>query len=284
VAVTSVVDAGGVRVLAAAYRRIASCSLVADGVLAELVGPDRLVAVSQPFAASHGHLAWVATKAQVPPDARGVETLIDLRPDLVVVSNYAGDLGHLRRLREAGLAVFDLGPMLGVDTLVRNVQDLGAVVADGRAGRVLANRFLLELAEVAQAVPMADRRRGCFVNLYGDQLYGGTVGSSFHDVLTAAGLVDVAAPFIAARGDLARGWPQYRTEDLLLLDPEVIVTTTGKRALLARLPGLAGLRALRDPVGVVELDEELIHDPGLRMLEAARELFRRLYPELPPSR
>ena len=117
----------------------------------------------------------------------------------------------------------------------------------------------------------------------GGHLYGGTAGTSFHDVLVSAGLDDVAA-----RNH--RDWPAYASEDVLALDPEIIVTNRGLALGICRHPGFDRLRACqeaaerRDP-SIVELDSALLGDPGLPMLDAAEAIYRAVYEqrELPST-
>jgi ABC-type Fe3+-hydroxamate transport system substrate-binding protein len=103
-------------------------------------------------------------------------------------------------------------------------------------------------------------------------MYGGTRGSSFHDVLSYAGLVDVAAKDF-------QGWPTISPEVLLTLDPELIVTHTGMRAAFCDRTDLGQLKACGPGGSVIELDAARLNDAGLGMLETAELLHRAAYPE-----
>jgi iron complex transport system substrate-binding protein len=111
------------------------------------------------------------------------------------------------------------------------------------------------------------------VSAYAGQLFGGTIGTSYHDVLQAAGLVDSAALHY-------RNWPHYDPEQLLQLDPEVIVAATTSAAQFCGISGLDHLRACaHGAAGVIGVDEALMSDPGLGMLDAAEALRARVYGE-----
>jgi ABC-type Fe3+-hydroxamate transport system substrate-binding protein len=118
---------------------------------------------------------------------------------------------------------------------------------------------------VASGLPPSERPVGLYVSIYGDALYGGTDGTSYHDVLTAAGVRDAAS----GRYD---GWPRYTPEALLALDPELIVTHGGMMHALCSRSGLDQLRACQQR-RVVEVDGALLGDPGLSMLDAAEDVF-----------
>jgi hypothetical protein len=124
---------------------------------------------------------------------------------------------------------------------------------------------------VAADIAPSARKRAVYVSAYGGQLFGGTVPSSYHDVLTAAGLLDIAAARF-------RDYPHYDPEQLLDLDPELIVTQPASVALICRVSGLGRLRACQDDgAGIIGLDDAVLGDPGLGMLEAAEALRDHAY-------
>jgi iron complex transport system substrate-binding protein len=89
-------------------------------------------------------------------------------------------------------------------------------------------------------------------------------------VLTAAGLLDVAALRY-------RDWPAYSAEELLALDPELIVASTGMTASICRHAGLSRLHACARPGAVLEIDSSLLASAGPSMAEAAEQLFDRAH-------
>ncbi len=256
-------DASGTALPVRDYRRIASAGLAADGLLAALVEPARVVAYSS---FSTGPESWRYAGGPRLTGLQDLEAIVALRPDLVLCCPYGNEHDRLARLRAAGVTVCDFGEQGGVDDLLRQARLLGALI--GHAER--AERFCAEFTRRLRAVsadlpPERPRRRALLLDVVGDYLYGGTVGTSYHDVLLAAGLADAAA----AR---YRKWPQYAVEEIIALDPDLLVTATGNAARLRRLPALAGLRALRDPAGIVEVPAAVLGDPGPAMLTAAEAL------------
>jgi iron complex transport system substrate-binding protein len=257
-------DASGHRLALSGYSRIASASSLADPLLRELCEDARIVAFSGRAALGPDahHYAHKPAAALDRPEA-----LLALKPDLVLV-NSLGDYARAERLRELGLNVFDLGPMHGLATFVDNVLALGWLLdAEPRARRYAA-QFVERMRAVAGGVLPEQRRSALYVGVYATQLFGGTLGSSYHDVLTHAGLVDAAATRF-------QGWPRYTPEQLLLLDPDVIVTHAGMRRSLcegelSRLRACGGGR-------VVELEEALLNDAGVHMLDAAELVHDAVY-------
>ena len=261
-------DATGTLVPLAPYTRIASGSPLADPLLLELCAPIQVVAFSARAPLSRDAYRF-AGKPSLDPTRR-VEHLLELRPDLVLV-NSLGDTSWIQQLRGAGVVVFDLGHMLGVETFLRNVSAIGWLVGRPEAARELATSFRARLEAIARHLPATSRRGALYVGVHGNELYGGTRGSSYHDVLSYAGLDDVAARDY-------QGWPSYDPEALLTLDPEVIVTQLGMRAALCGRAELGRLRACGERGSVLEVDAQLLSDAGLGMLEAAERIHDLAYP------
>ena len=260
-------DATGAHIPVQDYVRIASTSTIADEVLVEIIEPSRLLAVSRHTLKSQQSKVY-DDKIGV-ERARDIEAIIELRPDIVFVNNFV-DRRHVERLKDAGLNVFDLGEMRGLQTLLPNIRQLAAVVGAPEHGEKLARRIERELKGVAGGVKESERRRGLYVGIHGDRLYGGTAGTSFHDVLVAAGLIDVAAE------SGFEGWPAYTSEQLLSLDPPWIITNPGTEETLCQHPGLDALTACRN-AQIRSVDTDLLTDPGLRMVDAARAVHAEVY-------
>jgi iron complex transport system substrate-binding protein len=242
------------------YRHIVSVSPVADEVLLEICEPDRVAAFAGTSARGAARGFRYAGKPTI-EHLDDLERILSLHPDLVLV-NGIGDPRPVARLREAGLVVFDLGEMRGLSTLIPEIRELAEVLGHPERGEWFATGLVQRMSAIAADVPASDKPRAIHLSVYGDSLFGGALGTSYHDVLVAAGLVDAASAY--------RGWPQYTAEQVLMMDPDVIVTNMGMRERLCAHAGLAGLRACKGPRGVVEVDADLLGDPGPAMVDAAR--------------
>lgn len=267
----SVEDATGARIAVRDYSRIVSTSTIADQVLVELIDARRLLAVS-------GHTLRTQPSATYRDKigverARDIETIIELRPDIVFINNFV-DRRHVERFKDAGLNVFDLGPMRGVETLLPNIRQLAAVLGVPGRGERLIEELETELAAVSADIGEEERQPALYVGLHGDRLYGGTVGTSFHDVLVGGGLID-----IAAKAGF-QGWPAYTNEQILSLDPPWIITNPQSEETLCRHPGFEALSACaKGQVRSVATD--LLTDPGLGIVDAARAARNAVYGEAP---
>jgi iron complex transport system substrate-binding protein len=249
------------------YARIVSASTVVDQLLIELCERDRVVAFTAYGAAHHPHPAYAGKATQ--PGLASLELLIGLKPDLVIANNVQ-DPKLVQRLREQPFETFDLGELRGVSTLVPDILAVGVLIGKEAEARDYAHRFERRLGRVALDVRASAAKTSLYVSPYGSTLYGGGAGTSYHDVIVAAGLRDVAASRYA-------DWPEYTAEQLLMMDPETVTTTEGGKSKLCGHPGLERLRVCKGEGTVLEMPSDLLGDPGPRILEAAEMLHDLAY-------
>jgi len=261
-------DAGGAASPLVRYARIASATIIADRVLADLCEPTRVVAVTDYGADRSVSAHRFAGKGRLAARA-SLESVLSLKPDLVLVNNLV-DPGYVARLREHGIEVFDLGHMRGVDTLLPNIRAIGWLIGAPERAEAYAQALAERLARIAPDA-RTPRPRAIYVSMYGDKLFGGADRTSYHDVIRFAGLADAAA-----EAGLS-GWPELSAERLLVLDPDIILTKPGMGQVMCRHGGLSALRACRGEARIVELDGALLDDPGPPILDAAETLYRALH-------
>ncbi|MCZ6807148.1 MAG: ABC transporter substrate-binding protein [Deltaproteobacteria bacterium] len=262
-------DASGVVFEPRDYQRIASASPVADELLLELCEPDRIVAFTG-YNQREGVRNYRYQGKGTIELITDVEQILTLNPDLVLAHNLT-DPRHVERLREAGVRVFDFGSIEGLTSLWEDIDTLATLVGHPERGTALAERLKGDLEAIASDIPAAQRKQGLYVTVVGNRIYGGTTGSSYHDVLSYAGVIDIAA------GKYER-WPNYSIEQLLDLDPPLIVTATGIGAPLCALSALSQLQACAEErQGVVEIDGKVLGSGALGIVDAARAVRTKIY-------
>ena len=181
---TEVVDARGVAVPVAPYQRIVSLSTISDHALLGLVEPERLVAVTE-YTSRHP-VAWRFGARPTVSSSGALESVLSLRPDLVIVTLYA-DEAYLARLRENGIQVFDLGDMRGVETTRASIRALGALLDVRDRAAAFVRSYDRELAALDAVVADSDLVPGIYLSVYGDTFFGATANTSYADTLRLGG-------------------------------------------------------------------------------------------------
>jgi len=263
-----ILDATGYLVPRRHYARIVSTNLVTDRLLLELAEPDRVLAFSR-AAVERPQEGYRYGGRPVVDGFGPVEALIAMRPDLVLTNSF-GAPGRAAKLRAAGIEVFDFGELRGVDSLVNLARTLGDLLGQPARAQNFVRTFVQRMESVASGLAGRPRKTALFLSTIGNQVQGGTAGTALHDVLVAAGLIDVAAAQY-------RDWPSYSAEQLLALSPDLIVTKQGMSALVCAFPGADRLSACAEPGRIIELPGELLDEPGPAMLDAAEAIYRQTY-------
>lgn len=261
---SAVTDARGVTVTCRPYARIVSLSPVADHILLRLVEPGRLVGATH-FTLSRHPDAWRFKGIPALSTSRSLEGVLQLEPDLVVVSRFA-DESYMSRLRDSGIAVFDVGEMRGVETTRGSIEDLGRLLnLEDRASR-LERAFSREHAGLRRRLGGLHEVEGIFLSVLGDQLFGGTAKSSYADLLRLGGVRDLAQE----QGFV--GWPRYSVEQLVEMNPPFIVMPKGGALALCNHDILRALDACSGSGHVIEMPRNNHSDAGLGLLDAAHDL------------
>ncbi len=264
----AIVDATGHLVSLRHYQRIVSTNLVTDHLLLELCEPTRILAVSR--AAAERKRDGFRYRGMTTVDGFGpAEAMVALKPDLVLTNSF-GSPGYAERLRSAGIEVFDLGELRGEKSLSYVALGLGELLeAPERAHRLMQD-FTTRMRRVSSGLGTRKPLRAMYLSTLGPDLQGGTLGTSYHDILVAASLIDVAA-------NSYRDWPAYAAEQVLALAPEIIVTREGSAERVCKYPGMVHAPPCHGQGRIVELPGELLDEPGLAMLEAAETLYDLVY-------
>jgi iron complex transport system substrate-binding protein len=264
----AIADATGNLVPLRHYQRIVSTNLVTDHLLLELCEPTRILAVSR--AAAERKRDGFRYRGMTTIDGFGpAEAMVALKPDLVLTNSF-GSPGYAERLRSTGIEVFDLGELRGEKSLSYVALGLGELLEAPERAQRLMHDFTNRMRRVSSSLGTRKPLRAMYLSTLGPDLQGGTRGTSYHDILVAAGLIDVAA-------ESYRDWPAYAAEQVLALAPEIIVTREGFAEGVCKYPGMDHAPPCRGQGRIVALPGELLDEPGLAMLEAAETLFTLVY-------
>ena len=264
-------DASQVLVPVHAYQRIVSLSASVDGFLLAAMGPGRLHGLS---AGSKGkpYVNGLEDKTFVPLQA-SIETLVATNADLIIVPSLGGDLSLVNRLREAGLLVFHIGGMTGIDSFNTYCAQLSALCKIDVAGSATISDFNQRLDTIMLRQDPAKQKSVLYMSVFNAQIYGGTKGSSYHDVIVKAGLKDACQ---LPGFEWSSPWPQLSVERILQINPDYLLIPRGMLQQVQSVPGLDTLDAVKEQ-RIVEIDGVILHDAGMLMYQAALELHEAIY-------
>ena len=239
--------------------------LFAVGAGEQVVGVDR-------FSNYPPEAAAVASVGSL--TAPSYDTVVSLQPDLVFLS-ISSESEVVAALEALGLRTAVLAPER-LDAVVDAILRVGVITnRQGEAEALAAGiRARIEAVRAATASIPREQRVRVFYELWHDPLRSAGPGTYIHDLIEAAGGVNIA-------GDAPAPWPHFSHEALVARDPQVIITAdagsfneivAGRRA---QWNGVSAVRERR----VHLLDRDVLNRPGPRVVQALEEIARALYPD-----
>lgn len=265
-------DGGTVR-LAKAPERIVSLSagitetLFAFGAGPAVVGVDRFADYPE------------AVKAlpRVEYSRPSVETLVALRPDLVLASGRQKDA--VAAMQAAGLTVLMLDEPTGVQGVIDRVRLFGRITGRGEDADRLAREMEARVRALTDRLAPVDRGPRVYHEI-SPLLFTASPASFVGDLYTLLRARNIAA-------DGPTPFPQLSAEVIVQRDPEVIVLADVPATTLEEArnrPGWGTVSAIR--TGRVHLltPEQIdwVSRPGPRLVEGLELLAKLLYPEMFP--
>jgi iron complex transport system substrate-binding protein len=205
------------------------------------------------------------------------EAIVALQPDLVLAASITAP-EQVQALEDLGLATYLLPNPNDFEGLYQNLQIVGELTGQQAKAAELAAALAARVAAVAEQLQAADRPRVFYEADGADPTAPWTTGSgTFQSVLIdLAGGTNVAAEIT--------GWGQFSLEQLVAIDPQVIVFGSGSFVpttvdLLAARPGWGTITAVTDG-RVFAIDTNWVDRPGPRLVEALEAMARFIHPEL----
>jgi iron complex transport system substrate-binding protein len=202
-----------------------------------------------------------------------LEEIVALKPDLVLVTklNRQETVQQLDRL---GIPAYAADPHT-VDEIRSSVRRLAEILGNSPAGEVLDAALLQQETALQKKLQNAAPKRVLFI-VWTDPLISIGRHTFIADALQHAGAISVV--------ESSQDWPQMSLEEMVHLQPEVLVFAAGHSEAvsrdmeaLAKRPGWNELDAVRHRRFAVISDA--VNRPAPRLFSAVEDLARQLHPE-----
>lgn len=270
-ALTVVDQTGHAVTLPAAPRRIVSLVPGVTEILFAIGAQDALVGVTD--------------FCDYPPEARrkarvgdmlapNLETLVSLRPDLVVATRSGNREETFDQLKRLGLPVYLVDEPPGIADVLRLVGGLGQLTGRSEAAAAVAAGLERRITAVRERVAGRPHPRVLYV-LWPEPLIVPGRGSLVSELIASAGGESVTA-------DQGQGYPRMSLEAAVGRAPEVIIlarhgagTGPAAREQWQRLESLPAIRNGR----LYAADGDLLHRYGPRVVDGLELLARLIHPE-----
>jgi iron complex transport system substrate-binding protein len=221
---------------------------------------------------------YPAEAAQKPrvggPVNPNLEEIVALTPDLILATRAINRRETVEALARIGLPVYVTDPH-SVDEMITSVEHVGEVLHAEKAAAALVGDLRERLSYLDRRIAATAPRRVLFV-VWTDPLISIGSGTFIADALHRAGARSVV--------DTAAEWPRLNLEEIIRLQPEVLVFASAHAGdtqhdidALRTRPGWRDLDALRR--GKIVVISDAINRPAPRMVDAVEQLAHALHPD-----
>lgn len=223
------------------------------------------------------------TYCDYPPEAKqitkvgdtmqpNIERIVELRPQLVLVSTASQLEAFTQQLNEQGIAIYITDPR-SLEDVFRSIKTLGALLNQTERSEKLVDEMRARALAVEAGVKARKPVR-VFYQVSAAPLY--TIGREafLTDLIRRAGGQSVTA-------DVPGAFPRYSDEAALATQPEAIILSIDTAmdegnarpsASLAKSPAVLNKR-------VYAVNGDLLSRPGPRLVDGLEEIARHLHPE-----
>jgi iron complex transport system substrate-binding protein len=175
-----------------------------------------------------------------------IEAIVARKPDLVVVSNYAGNLA--KRLAAFGIPVLSLPAPANVAGVYSEFDELGAATGHEQQAKAEVSELRHEIAAIVAQIPHRSKPLTYYYEL--DQTYYSVTSVTFIGRLL--GLLGMKSIADSAKGAAASGgYPQLSAEFIVKANPDYIILADTicchqDATTVASRPGWASMSAVKD--------------------------------------
>ena len=194
-------------------QRIISATLVSDHILADLINPSRLVAVSRYV--DYPSLSNVVGfyDKEISRTQGEIESMLALQPDLVFVASYSNP-ETVRYLLRSGIAIVRLSEFNSFTDIFNNIKLVAAVTDTEKQAQQVINKLKKQIKTIQQQVKNKTKPRVLYYDMNGYSVGG---NSLMDEAITLSGGINVA------KGVVANGEQKISEELAISLQPDVIV-------------------------------------------------------------
>jgi iron complex transport system substrate-binding protein len=207
--------------------------------------------------------------------APNLETLVSLKPDLVVATRSGNREETFDQLKRLGLPVYLVDEPPSIAEVMRLVGGLGQLTGRSAAAAAVTAGLERRITAVRERVAGRPHPRVLYV-LWPEPLIVPGRGSLVTELIASAGGESVTA-------DQGHGYPRMSLEAAVGRAPEVIIlarhgarTGSGEREQWQRLESLPAIRSGR----LYAADGDLLHRYGPRVVDGLELLARYIHPEV----
>ncbi|WP_088034522.1 ABC transporter substrate-binding protein [Evansella clarkii] len=205
------------------------------------------------------------------------ELILSLLPDIVLVTTYHHENHEeiLKQYEEAGMDVIVIGDKSSFDEVYESIELVGkATGTSEEAEAVIADMQERHNTLKEKAEEITDKKKVWVEVSPAPDIFTTGQGTFMHEMLESINAENAAAD--------QEGWVMLTEEEIVTLNPDVIITTYHTEDLQAEVAsrdGWAEVPAVKNEE-IFDVDTDTVVRPGPRLIEGVEELAKLIYPEV----
>jgi iron complex transport system substrate-binding protein len=236
---------------------------------------DKIIGVSD-----YDNYPEEATKIQkVGAQDINTELVLSLLPDVALVTDYHYETHPdvLQKFEEAGIKVIVVGSATSFEDTYSNIEMIGAATGSKKKADAIVADMKDRLQAIKdKAAAVKDKKKVWVEVSPAPDIFTTGKNTFMHEMLESIQATNAAED--------QEGWVKMSEEEIVRLNPDVIITTYGyyvenpKAQVLAR-KGWAEVPAVKNGQ-VYDVDSDTVTRPGPRLIEGVETLAELIYPEI----
>ncbi|WP_226666137.1 ABC transporter substrate-binding protein [Metabacillus litoralis] len=208
-----------------------------------------------------------------------VEKILALQPDLALVTEYQHENNQdvLKQFKEAGIDVVVINSAESFDQVYKSIALVGEVTGASEEAEKVVSEMKESLEEIKEKAKAVKEKKKVWVEVSpAPDIFTTGQNTFLHEMLESINAINTA-------GDQT-GWVKMTEEEIVSLNPDVIITTYGyyvdnpKEAVLSR-DGWDEVPAIKQEQ-VFDVDNDTVTRPGPRLIDGVETLAKLIYPEV----
>lgn len=208
-----------------------------------------------------------------------VELILTKLPDLALVQiyHYNNHAEILAQFEEAGINVIVIGNVSSFDEVYETFELIGKVTGATEKAEEVTSDMKQRLEVLKEKAKSITEKKKVWVEVSpAPDIFTTGQGTFMHEMLEAINAINVA-------GD-QQGWVMLTEEEIVQLNPDVIITTYGSyyenpvQSVLSR-DGWSEVSAIKSEQ-VFDVEGDIVVRPGPRLIEGVEHIAQYIYPEI----
>lgn len=208
-----------------------------------------------------------------------VEKILSMQPDLALVTpfHYKNHADILEQYKKAGINVIVVNEAKSFEDVYKTITLIATATGTQEKAEEIISDMKQRLAEVKEKAEAVKEKKRVWVEVSpSPDIFTTGKGTFMNEMLEAIQAVNVA-------GD-QEGWIKFTEEEVVDLNPEVIITTYGyyvenpAQGVLSRA-GWTEVPAVKNNQ-VFDVDSDTVTRPGPRLIDGIEALGKLIYPEI----